>query len=153
MHTIACQDDAPLQQILRKDVLKGSRLSAEPDKMCLVQVTDGKRVLEVSSGVAMLQQITASGCTVTALIAAFVACALKEPLLAAAHALSAFGCAAPPNSEVTDHAASTGNVRCTESNVPQGFAFTRPFAATTTSIIVMQTVHSITTQRVYLLHQ
>ena len=97
MHTIACQNDAPLQRTLRKDVRKGSRLSAEPDKMCLLQVTDGKRVLEVSSGVAMLQQITASGCAVTALIAAFVACAPKEPHLAAAHALSAFGCAAPPN--------------------------------------------------------
>ncbi len=59
-------------------------------------MTDGTKVLEVSSGVAALQQITASGCAVTALIAAFVACAATEPLLAAAHALAAFGCAAPP---------------------------------------------------------
>lgn len=44
-------------------------------------------------------------------------------------------------------------MRCTESNVPQGFVSTRPFAATTHQYHTMQTVHSIVTQRAYRLHQ
>lgn len=59
--------------------------------LCASQITDGRRVLEVHSGTAMLQRITAAGCTVTALIAAFVSCAPDEPLLATAHALAIFG--------------------------------------------------------------
>lgn len=57
-------------------------------------VTDGRRVLRVANGVPMLQQITASGCSVTALIAAFVSQFPQQPLEATAHALSYFGLAA-----------------------------------------------------------
>ena len=56
-----------------------------------MQVTDGWRVLTVSNGVKMLQSITAAGCALTALIAAFVSCAPKNPLIATAHALALFG--------------------------------------------------------------
>ena len=45
----------------------------------------------VEAGIPMLQRITASGCAVTAMIAAFVSCAPNDPLLAAAHALAVFG--------------------------------------------------------------
>ncbi|KAJ7528694.1 hypothetical protein O6H91_15G028700 [Diphasiastrum complanatum] len=56
-------------------------------------VTDGKRVLGVSNGVALMQRITATGCAVTALIAAFVAVHPGRPLEAAAFALALFGLA------------------------------------------------------------
>ncbi|KAJ7569699.1 hypothetical protein O6H91_01G089100 [Diphasiastrum complanatum] len=56
-------------------------------------VTDGKRVLGVSNGVALMQQITATGCAVTALIAAFVAVHPAHSLEAAAFALALFGLA------------------------------------------------------------
>jgi hydroxyethylthiazole kinase len=39
----------------------------------------------------MLTKITATGCAVTALAAAFIACAPADPLLATAHALAVFG--------------------------------------------------------------
>lgn len=55
------------------------------------QVTDGTRVAAVSNGHPLLTSITAAGCSVTALIAAFVACGPQDPLLAAAHALAVFG--------------------------------------------------------------
>ena len=67
------------------------------------QITDGTDVLRVSNGVPMLTLITATGCSVTALIAAFVAAAPAEQRLhATAHALAVFGCvhaAALPLSE------------------------------------------------------
>lgn len=54
-------------------------------------VTDGKRVLGVSNGVALMQRITATGCAVTALIAAFVSVNPGRPLESAAFALALFG--------------------------------------------------------------
>eukprot|EP00249_Psilotum_nudum_P011555 c23237_g2_i1 orf=442-1275(-) len=56
-------------------------------------VTDGKRVLGVSNGVALMQRIAATGCAVTALITAFVAVSPSRPLEAAAFALAVFGLA------------------------------------------------------------
>lgn len=62
--------------------------------MAAVQVTDGTRVLGVSNGVPLLTSITAAGCSVTALIAAFLAAApAGRQLEAAAAALAVFGCA------------------------------------------------------------
>jgi hydroxyethylthiazole kinase len=54
-------------------------------------VTDGSAVLGVSNGVEMLTRITATGCSVTALAAAFLAVAPGEPLMATAAALAVFG--------------------------------------------------------------
>ncbi|KAI5066459.1 hypothetical protein GOP47_0019083 [Adiantum capillus-veneris] len=54
-------------------------------------VTDGKRVLGVSNGVSLMQRITATGCAVTALIAAFVSINPGRPLESAAYALALFG--------------------------------------------------------------
>lgn len=56
-----------------------------------VQVTDGQQVLSVANGVEMLTKITAAGCSVTALIAGFVAAAPADPLLATAAGLAVFG--------------------------------------------------------------
>ncbi|KAG8362671.1 hypothetical protein BUALT_BualtUnG0052300 [Buddleja alternifolia] len=56
-------------------------------------VTDGHRVVGVKNGVPMLQKITATGCSVTALIAAFVAIDPLRPFEATATALSVFGLA------------------------------------------------------------
>lgn len=56
-----------------------------------VQVTDGQVVLAVDNGVAMLPKITATGCSVTALIAGFVAAAPADPMTATAAALAVFG--------------------------------------------------------------
>ncbi|KAM1087342.1 hypothetical protein ACFX2B_012731 [Malus domestica] len=56
-------------------------------------VTDGKRVVGARNGVAMLTKITATGCSVTALIAAFVAVDQSHVLEATASALSIFGIA------------------------------------------------------------
>lgn len=56
-------------------------------------VTDGNRVVGAHNGVAMLQKITATGCSVTALIAAFVAVDQSHALEATAAALSVFGVA------------------------------------------------------------
>ncbi|XP_074585693.1 hydroxyethylthiazole kinase [Curcuma longa] len=56
-------------------------------------ITDGKKVIAAKNGVAMLQKITATGCAVTALIAAFVAVEPSNPLEATACALSIFGLA------------------------------------------------------------
>mmetsp|Transcript_9122 Transcript_9122/g.26166 ORF Transcript_9122/g.26166 Transcript_9122/m.26166 type:complete len:279 (-) Transcript_9122:174-1010(-) len=58
-------------------------------------VTDGSRVLAVKNGVPMLCDITATGCSVTALIAALVAANTDDPLHATAAALAVFGWAAP----------------------------------------------------------
>ncbi|KAI4346039.1 hypothetical protein L6164_013121 [Bauhinia variegata] len=57
-------------------------------------VTDGKQVIGARNGVAMLQKITATGCSVTALIAAFVAVDKSSALEAVVSALSIFGVAA-----------------------------------------------------------
>ncbi|PSC74808.1 Hydroxyethylthiazole kinase isoform A [Micractinium conductrix] len=57
-------------------------------------VTDGSRVLRVANGVPLLQQITATGCSVTALVAAFVCLFPGQPLEENAAALSYFGLAA-----------------------------------------------------------
>ena len=56
-----------------------------------LQVTDGRRVVRVCAGHPNMQQITATGCTVTAVIAAFLAADQADPLLAAAHALCIYG--------------------------------------------------------------
>ncbi|WCJ24184.1 hydroxyethylthiazole kinase family protein [Euphorbia peplus] len=56
-------------------------------------VTDGKRVIGAQNGVPMMQKITATGCAVTALIAAFVAVDPLHPLEATVSALSIFGIA------------------------------------------------------------
>ena len=56
-------------------------------------VTDGRTVVEVRNGVPMLQKITATGCAVTALVAAFVAVAPPRALEATACALAVFGLA------------------------------------------------------------
>lgn len=61
-----------------------------------MQVTDGRRVLRCRNGVPMLKLITATGCSVTALIAAALAVAPDQPLLAAAAALCVFGCVLLP---------------------------------------------------------
>jgi hydroxyethylthiazole kinase-like sugar kinase family protein len=58
-----------------------------------MQVTDGSRVVRVSNGDPMMRLVTATGCSVTALIAAFVAVAKRsDAILATAHALAVFGC-------------------------------------------------------------
>jgi hydroxyethylthiazole kinase-like sugar kinase family protein len=59
-----------------------------------VQVTDGAREAHVANGSAMLTKITAAGCSVTALIAAFCAALPQDAFAAATHALACFGCAA-----------------------------------------------------------
>eukprot|EP00877_Chromochloris_zofingiensis_P014836 jgi/Chrzof1/9606/Cz04g09140.t1 len=56
-------------------------------------VTDGNRIIAVDNGTPMLTRITATGCAVTAMVAAYVAVAQSEPLLATAHALAVFGLA------------------------------------------------------------
>lgn len=57
-------------------------------------ITDGQQVVGAHNGVAMMQKITATGCAVTALIAAFVAIDPANSLEATACALSIFGLAA-----------------------------------------------------------
>lgn len=56
-------------------------------------VTDGRRVVGAHNGVGMMKRITGTGCSVSALIAAFVAVDPGQPLEAAASALSIFGVA------------------------------------------------------------
>lgn len=56
-------------------------------------ITDGQRVVGAHNGVALMQRITATGCSVTALIAAFVAIDPLHALEATASALSVFGIA------------------------------------------------------------
>jgi len=65
-------------------------------------VTNGSRVASVRNGVPMLCAITATGCSVTALIAAFVAANPERPLAATAAALSMFGVAAENASKQAD---------------------------------------------------
>ncbi|CAM6104233.1 unnamed protein product [Calypogeia fissa] len=56
-------------------------------------VTDGRRVLGVSNGNALMQRITATGCAVTALIAAFVSVSPNRIVESTAIALALFGLA------------------------------------------------------------
>ncbi|KAK4266269.1 hypothetical protein QN277_027219 [Acacia crassicarpa] len=56
-------------------------------------VTNGEQVVGAHNGVAMLQKITATGCSVSSLIAAFVAVDKLHALDAAVSALSIFGVA------------------------------------------------------------
>ncbi|KAK8661387.1 hypothetical protein V6N13_090992 [Hibiscus sabdariffa] len=56
-------------------------------------ITDGNRVLGARNGVPLMQKITATGCAVTALIAAFVAIDPSHALEATASALAVFGVA------------------------------------------------------------
>ncbi|CAJ2673679.1 unnamed protein product [Trifolium pratense] len=56
-------------------------------------VTDGNQVVGAHNGVALMQKITATGCSVTALIAAFVAVDKTNALDAAVSALAVFGVA------------------------------------------------------------
>jgi len=56
-------------------------------------ITDGVQVVSASNGVPMMQKITATGCAVTALIAAFVGADPSDALVAAACALAIFGLA------------------------------------------------------------
>ncbi|KAI3683370.1 hypothetical protein L1987_83873 [Smallanthus sonchifolius] len=56
-------------------------------------VTDGQRVVGAHNGLPMMQKITASGCAVTALIAAFVAIDPTRPFEATASAFSVFSLA------------------------------------------------------------
>nr|CAD1840888.1 unnamed protein product [Ananas comosus var. bracteatus] len=56
-------------------------------------ITDGQNVIGAHNGVPMMQKITATGCAVTALIAAFVAVDPTNTLEATACALSIFGLA------------------------------------------------------------
>ncbi|KAF3335830.1 Hydroxyethylthiazole kinase family protein [Carex littledalei] len=69
-------------------------------------ITDGDRVISCSNGVQMMQKITATGCAVTALIAAFVAVDPWNALQATASALSVFGLAGELGMEMANGPAS-----------------------------------------------
>ena len=56
-----------------------------------MQVTDGTRVLEVHNGIEMLTLVTAAGCSLTALVAAFVSQTPEDVLMATAAAMAVFG--------------------------------------------------------------
>ncbi|XP_027366848.1 hydroxyethylthiazole kinase isoform X2 [Abrus precatorius] len=56
-------------------------------------VTDGNKVVSAHNGVPLMQKITATGCSVTALIAAFVAVDKYQALEATVSALAVFGVA------------------------------------------------------------
>lgn len=61
-----------------------------------MQILDGKDCVRVSNGVEMMTKITAAGCSVTAVAAAFLSLAPKSKaarMRAAAFALGIFGCA------------------------------------------------------------
>ena len=55
------------------------------------QVTDGRTVLKICNGDAMMTKITAAGCSVTAMACAFITAAQEDPLRATAFALAVFG--------------------------------------------------------------
>ncbi|KAL3507428.1 hypothetical protein ACH5RR_032810 [Cinchona calisaya] len=69
-------------------------------------ITDGHRVVGVQNGVAMLQKITATGCSVTALIAAFIAIDPLHVIEATSSALSLFGVAAEIGMQMSNGPAS-----------------------------------------------
>ncbi|GFS42237.1 hydroxyethylthiazole kinase family protein [Actinidia rufa] len=81
------------------DAMEAAKALAQASR-CIVAVsgaidiiTDGQRVVGAQNGVAMMQKITATGCSVTALIAAFVAVDPLHAFEATASALSIFGIA------------------------------------------------------------
>ncbi len=63
----------------------------------VLQVTDARRVVRVATGHPTMQLITATGCTLTAVMAAFLAAEAPDPLLAVAHAMAIYGCACGRN--------------------------------------------------------
>lgn len=69
-------------------------------------VIQGSRIVGVRNGVPLLQKITATGCAVTALIAAFVAVDPLHPFEATASALSVFGVAGEMGMELANGPAS-----------------------------------------------
>ncbi|XP_020682575.1 hydroxyethylthiazole kinase [Dendrobium catenatum] len=69
-------------------------------------ITDGHMVVGARNGVSMLQKITATGCAVTALIAAFISIEPLRALEATACALSIFGVAAELGIEMASGPAS-----------------------------------------------
>lgn len=69
-------------------------------------ITDGEHVIGVHNGVAMMQRITATGCAVTALIAAFLAVDPLHAFEATASALSIFGVAGEMGMEIAKGPAS-----------------------------------------------
>eukprot|EP00123_Amoebidium_parasiticum_P012231 comp21206_c0_seq1/m.28823 comp21206_c0_seq1/g.28823 ORF comp21206_c0_seq1/g.28823 comp21206_c0_seq1/m.28823 type:complete len:273 (-) comp21206_c0_seq1:376-1194(-) len=71
-------------------------------------ITDGTRVVEVHNSEPLLQKITATGCSVTSLIAAYVAASESEPIYATAHALAIF-CLAAERASV--HCKGPGSLR------------------------------------------
>ncbi|KAL6759904.1 hydroxyethylthiazole kinase [Haematococcus lacustris] len=79
----------PLAQTLAQEHQCIVAVSGEVD-----YVTDGSRVLRISGGDALLTYVTAAGCALTALIAAFVCEAPSSPLMATAHAMAIFKAAA-----------------------------------------------------------
>ncbi|ESQ37229.1 hypothetical protein EUTSA_v10002635mg [Eutrema salsugineum] len=56
-------------------------------------VTDGKQVIGVHNGTKMMQKITATGCSLAGLVAAFLAIDQSRPLEATVSAMSVFGIA------------------------------------------------------------
>ncbi|KAH0462786.1 hypothetical protein IEQ34_010361 [Dendrobium chrysotoxum] len=69
-------------------------------------ITDGHMVVGARNGVSMLQEITATGCAVSALIAAFISVEPLSALEATACALSIFGVAAELGMEMATGPAS-----------------------------------------------
>lgn len=69
-------------------------------------VTDGHRIVGIQNGVPMMQKITATGCSVTALIAAFVAVDTSHAFEATTSALAVFGLAGELGMEVAKGPAS-----------------------------------------------
>ena len=68
-----------------------SQPTSAVDIRCLLQVTDGITTYAVHTGHQMMTLITAAGCSVTALVAAFVSACPEDALFATAAALSIFG--------------------------------------------------------------
>ena len=68
---------------------------------CKKKITDGTRVVAVDNGVELLTRVTAAGCSMTALIAAFLAAACSPPRAAAADGGGGASSAAPGALEAT----------------------------------------------------
>ncbi|RID53165.1 hypothetical protein BRARA_G00583 [Brassica rapa] len=69
-------------------------------------VTDGKRVIGVHNGTKMMQRITATGCSLAGLVAAFLAVDPLQPLEATVSAMSVFGIAGELGEELANGPAS-----------------------------------------------
>lgn len=63
-------------------------ITGSKDRIC-----QGERLLELKTGHSMMTRVTATGCALSALVAAFLAVGRSEPLLAVTAALAAFGAA------------------------------------------------------------